>query len=230
MIQAILFDLEKTLTNIDSAEFIQNYLGLLAPRFAHLLPPDKFSKQLLKSLEVTQKEPKLGQTNLQTFFDDFCKATGQSTQTLKPIFEEFYASDFPTLRCLVQVNPLAVKVVEYAIQQGFLTGAISNLIMPLSAMQEQIRWMGLEPEHFKVIASLDTSHYCKPHIEFYREIADSLGVGPESCLLVSKDPKDLVCQELGMKVFFIGEQSSEIQSDFVGQLDDLLRYISLGSL
>ena len=230
MIQAILFDLEKTLTNVDNAEFTNNYHGILAPRFAHLLSPDKFIKQLLRSIEVTQSEPKLGQTNMQTFFDDFCKATGQSTQTLKPIFEKFYTSDFPTLQCLVKINHLGVKVVEYAIQQGFLTAAVSKPIMPLNAMQEQVRWAGFVPEHFKVISALDNLHYCKPHIEFYREIADTLRVTPESCLLVTKNPQDLVCRELGMKIFFVGEVDSEIQADYMGQLDDLLRYISLGSL
>ncbi|KJS50433.1 MAG: hydrolase [Peptococcaceae bacterium BRH_c23] len=230
VIQAILFDLEKTLTNVDYAKFMQNFLGILAPRFAHLLSPDKFSKQLLKSIEVTQKEPKPGQTNMQTFYDDFCKVTGQSILTLKPLFDEFYASDFPALRCLVQVNPLGVKVVEYAIQQGFLTGVVSNPIMPLTAMQEQARWAGLVPEHFKIIAAMDNLHYCKPHIEFYREIAENLRVKPESCLLVSENPEDLICRELGMKVFFVGALSSEVQSDYFGQLDDLLRNISLGSL
>lgn len=229
MIQAILFDLEKTLTNIDTAEFMQNYLGLLAPRFAHLLSPEKFSKQLLRSLEVTQKEPKPGQTNMQTFFEDFSKATGQSIPSLKLIFEEFYASDFPTLRCLVQGNPLGVKVVEYAIQQGFLTAVVLNPIMPLNAMQERVRWAGLVPENFKVISALDNLHYCKPHIEFYREVADSLRVKPRSCLLVSENPEDLVCRELGMKTFFVGTIPSEVQSDYFGQLDDLLRYISQGS-
>lgn len=230
MIQAILFNLEKTLTNIDTTEFMQNYIGILAPRFAHLLPPDKFSKLLLRSIEVTQNEPKPGQTNMQTFFDDFCRASGQSMQTLKPIFEKFYASDFPTLRCLVQVNPLGVKVVESAIQQGFLTAVVSNLIMPLNAMQEQVRWAGLESEHIKVISALDNLHYCKPHIEFYREIADSLRVKPESCLLVSENPKDSICRELGMKMFYVGALDSGVQSDYLGQLDDLLRSISLGSL
>ena len=230
MIQAILFDLEKTLTNVDTVDFSQNYHGILAPRFAHLLSPDKFIKQLLKSIEVTQNEPKPGQTNMQTFFDDLCKATGQSIQTLKPIFEKFYVTDFPTLRCLVQVNPLGVKVVEAANQQGFLTATISNPIMPLTAMQEQVRWAGLAPEHFKVISALDNLHYCKPHILFYREISDALRVKPESCLLVTKNHKDLVCRELGMKVFFVGEIGSEVQSDYLGQLDDLLRYITQGSL
>ena len=230
MIQAILFDIEGTLINVDTADLMRNFLGILAPRFAHLLSPDKFSKQLLKSIDTAQNEPKPGQTNMQTFYDDFSRATGQSFQTMRPIFEEFYTSDFPALRCLVQVNPQGVKVVEYAIQQGFLTAGASNPVTPLTAMQEQVRWAGLTPEHFKVIPALDNFHYCKPHLGFFREVAESLGVKPESCLLVSKHSEDIICQELGMKMFFVGTLGSELQADYAGQLDDLFRLISQGNL
>jgi len=230
VIQAILFNIEGTLTNVDTVDFMRNFLGILAPRFAHLLSPDKFSKQLLKSIAIAQNEPKPGQTNMQTFYDDFTKATGQSFQTLSPIFGEFYTSDFPALRCLVKANPEGVKVVEYAIQQGFLTAVASNPVMPLTAMQEQVRWAGLTPEHFKVIPAMDNFHYCKPHLGFFKEIAESLGVQSESCLLVSDHTEDIVCQELGMKMFFVGESESEIPADYSGQLDDLFRLISQGSL
>ncbi|TGE36724.1 HAD family hydrolase [Desulfosporosinus fructosivorans] len=229
MIQAILFDLEDTLINIDAIAFMRNYLGILAPRFAHLLSPDKFSKQFSKSLEVARSEPKPGQTNIQSFYDDFSKATGQSIQTLQPIFEEFYESDFPALRCLVQAIPQGVKVVEYAIQQGFLTAVASNAILPLNAMQEHISWAGLTPEHFKIIPSLDNFHFFKPHLGFFREVAESLGVKPDNCLIVSGHTQDLVCRELGMKTFFVGSIGLE-ETDYAGNLDDLFRLIGQGNL
>ncbi|TGE32284.1 HAD family hydrolase [Desulfosporosinus sp. Sb-LF] len=230
MIQAILFDIKETLTNINSSDFMRNYLGFLAPRFAHLLPPDKFSKQLLKSMEVMRNEPKPGQTNMQTFYDDFSKATNQSYQTLHPIFEEFYESDFPALRCLIRVIPQGAKVVEYAIQQGFLAAVASNPVIPLIAIREQLRWAGLNPDHFKVIPAWDNFHFCKPHLEFFREIADCLDVKPESCLLVSDNIEDKVCQELGMKLFYVGTNQSEMQTDYLGCLDDLVHLISQGNL
>ena len=230
MIQAILFDLEGTLINVDTTDFMRNYLGILAPRFAHLLSPDRFSKQLLRSLETSQSDPKPGQTNMQTFYDDFSKATGHSFLTLRPIFEEFYESDFPALRCLVQAIPQGVKVVEYAIQQGFLTAVASNPVLPLSAMREHVRWAGLTPEHFKIIPALDNFHFFKPQLGFFREIAERLGVKPDSCLLVSGQTQDIICRELGMKMFFVGSIGSEEQTDYAGNLDDLFRLISQGNL
>lgn len=230
MIQAILFDIEGTLSKVETADFMRNYLGILAPRFAHLLSTEKFSKQLQKSLEVAKNYPKPGQTLMQTFFEDFSKTTGQSCITLRSIFEEFYESDFSTLHCLVKAIPLAVKVVEKAIQQGFLTAVASDPLMPLSAMKERIHWAGLTPEHFKVIPSIDNFHYCKPHLGFFCEVAESLGVKSDHCLLVSRHSDDLICRELGMKTFLVGKSESEKQTDYAGQLDDLLDLMSQGTL
>ncbi|AFQ44629.1 HAD family hydrolase [Desulfosporosinus meridiei] len=231
MIQAILFDIEGTLTNLDMAKFMQNYLGILAPRFSHIISPDKFTKQLIKSMENVQKEPKHEQTVMQAFFEDFSKATGQSVQTIKQIFDRFYTADFPALRCLVQPNAQGVKVVAKSIQEGFLTAIVSDPLIPLVAIREQISWTGLNPEQFKVIASLDDFHYTKPQLEFFNEIAEKLGVRPEGCLLVSTHNKDLICQELGMQVFLVEKAlEAKDQNHHAGQLENLYRLISNGLL
>lgn len=230
MIQAILFNLEGTLTNLDSAKFMQNFLGILAPRFAHLLPTEKFSKLLMKAMESVQNQPKPDLTVLQSFLDEFSKVSGQPAQVLTPIFTEFYASDFPALRCLVQPNAQGIKVVEYAIQQGFSTAILSNPLMPLAAVEEQVRWAGLRPEQFKVIATLDNFHYCKPQLGFFQEVAEKLGISPQGCLLVSNDNSDMSCRSLGMKTFFIGSMDVKIETDYFGQFEDLYRLISQGSL
>ena len=230
MIQAILFNLEGTLTNLDSAKFRQNFLGILAPRFAHLLPTEKFPKLLMKAMESVQNEPKPNLTVAQGFMDEFSKVSGQPAQVLTSIFTEFYASDFPALRCLVQPNAQGVKVVEYAGQQGCSTAILANPLMPLAAVEEQVRWAGLRPEQFKLIATVDNFHYCKPQPEFFQEVAEKLGISPQSCLLVSNDKSDMSCRSLGMKTFFIGSMDAEMETDYSGQFEDLYRLISQGSL
>lgn len=229
MIQAILFNPEGKLVNVDTTDFMRNYLGILAPRFAHLLSPDKFAKQLVKSLETSQNNNNPEQTNKQTLGDDFSKAIGQSLNVMCPIFEKFYESDFSTLRCLVQPTPQGVKVVEYAIQQGFLTAVATNPILPLSAMQEYVLWAGFKPEQFNVIPALEDFHYFKPQPGFFQEIAQKLGVEPDNCLMVSGQTQDLICQDIGMKVFMIGQEANE-PADYTGNLDDLFRLIGQGKL
>ncbi len=230
LIRAILFDLDGTLSLMDQDEFMRNYVGLLVPRFAHLLSPDRFGKQLLRSTEVMVREPKPGRTNLQTFFDDFGKATGQSFNALWPIFEKFYETDFPALRCLAKTNPEGKKAVLSAVKQGFVTAVASNPVMPLSAIKERIRWAELTPEDFSLIPSIEDFHSCKPHSSFFEELAGRLGMVPEECLMVGNHPvEDLAARQTGMKTFLVGIPAVGIETDYYGELADLVKLILHGN-
>lgn len=231
MIKAILFDLDGTLTNMDQDEFMRNYVGLLAPRFSHLIAPEKFAKQVLRSTEVMIKEPKPGKSNLQNFFDDFTKATGLLYSTLWPIFEEFYDIDFPALKCLVKVNSDGKRTVESAIQQGYMVAIASNPVMPVLAIEERVRWAGLSPEQFALVPSIETFHYCKPHPGFYEEVAQRIGLSPKECMMVGNHPiEDLAARRIGMKTFLMGEPAGGIQTDYCGDLQELNKLILRGNI
>ena len=47
-------------------------------------------------------------------------------------------------------------------------------------------------------------HYCKPRIEYYREIMEIINKRPENCLMVGNDAEeDMVVHRLGMKTFLL---------------------------
>lgn len=231
LIRAILFDLDGTLSFMDNEKFMRNYVGLLAPRFSHLYPPDKFAKQLMRSTDVMVREPKPGRTNLQTFFDDFCRVLSLSFSVLWPIFEEYYEHDFPNLKYLVKPNPEGNKAVETAIQQGYTVAVAANPVMPLSAIKERIRWAGFSPELFKAIPSIETFHFCKPHPGFFEEAAKHLEVEPAQCLMVGNHPvEDLAARHTGMKTFLNSEVMDGVETDYAGGLADLTRLILQGNL
>ncbi|AFM00880.1 putative HAD superfamily hydrolase [Desulfitobacterium dehalogenans ATCC 51507] len=230
MIKAILFDLDGTLTLMDQEEFMKNYIGLLAPRFKQYISPDKFAKQVSKSTEVMIKQPLEGKTNLQVFFADFTKATGLTYNTLWPIFEAFYTTDFPALRCLVKLNPYGKEAVEAALEKGYAVAIAANPVMPLIAIEERIRWAELSPQTFDLIPSMESFHYCKPHTGFYAELAQNLRLQPSECIMVGNHPvEDLVAQEIGMKTFYVGDPV-EIDTTYKGELSDLTQKIREGSL
>jgi len=231
MIKAILFDLDGTLTLMDQSEFMKNYVGLLAPRFQQYLPPDKFAKQLYRSTEVMINQPQEGKTNLQVFFANFTKGTGLTYNSLWPIFEEFYTTDFPALRYLVKKNPQAKVAVELALKRGYKLAIAANPVMPLIAIEERIRWAELAPEDFNLIPSMEDFHFCKPHVGFYREMAEKLELKPQECLMVGNHPvEDMVAEEIGMKTFYIGNPEEEVKATYKGSMADLLESIREGSL
>lgn len=231
MIKAILFDLDGTLTFMDQNEFMRNYIGLLVPRFAHLLPQDKLAKHLLRSTEVMIKEPKTGRTNLQNFFDDFSKATGLSYSVLWPIFEEYYLTDFPALRCLARPNSDGKKVVETALQQGYAVAVAANPVMPKIAITERIRWADLAPEQFTLVPAIEEFHFCKPQLGFFQEIATRLGLKADECLMVGNHPQeDMAARQIGMKTFFVGDSGSDGIADYAGSMTNLNELILRGNL
>ncbi|SPF54640.1 Hydrolase [Candidatus Desulfosporosinus infrequens] len=231
MIRAILFDLDGTLFSVNQAEFMHNYIGLISPRFAHLIPSARFAKQLLRSMNTMIKEPKPDRTNLQTFYEDFSKATGLTYNILWPIFEEFHAIDFPSLQCMVRAKKEGKRAVEVALQQGYITALASNPVLPMTTVVERIRWAELSEERFAVIPSIEDFHFCKPHLGFYKEIARRLKLDPTECLVVGNHPvEDMVARELGFKTFLITKSSDKTLSDYSGELADLSQLILTGNL
>lgn len=231
MIKAILFDLDGTLTQMDQEEFMRNYIGLLAPRFSHLIPPEKFGKYVMHSTETMIKEPKDAKTNLQTFFEDFTRVTGLTYTTLWPIFEEFYQNDFPALSCLVKADIEGKRTVESAIQQGYTVAVAANPVMPTLAIEERIRWTGLAPEQFALIPAMENFHFCKPQLGFYEEMAQGLGLSPRECMMVGNHPiEDLAARQIGMKTFLVGTPSDEVQTDYYGDLSELNKLVLRGNI
>jgi hypothetical protein len=177
------------------------------------------------------KEPKPDRTNLQTFFDDFSKATGLTFNTLWPIFEEFYAVDFPALQCMSKTNAEGKKIVEFAIQQGYMTALVSNPVLPLGAVVERINWAELSAEQFAVISSIEEFHYCKPHLGFFEEMARKLNLDPAECLIVGNQPaEDIIVRELGLKTFLLDNSPDKAQSDYSGDFSDLYQLILKSNL
>jgi putative hydrolase of the HAD superfamily len=227
LIRAILFDLDGVLFSGDQAEFMRNYAGLLSPRFLQYLPSDRFTKQLFRSIDVMIKEPKPERTNMQTFFDDFSKATGLTCNTLRPIFEEFYAADFPALQCMSKTNPEGKKIVDFTVQQGYMTALVSNPVLPLGAIVERISWAELSAEQFAIIPSIEDFHYCKPHGGFFAEMAEKLNLDPTEFLIVGNQPaEDLLIRELGLKTFLLDDSPDKTQTKNSGDFSDLYRLLS----
>ena len=74
--------------------------------------------------------------------------------------------------------------------------------------------------------------YCKPNLNYYRDILRQLNVNDEECLMVGNDvSEDMVAAELGMKVFLLTDcvinKNNAYVSDIPhGSFDSLGQYIT----
>jgi len=112
----------------------------------------------------------------------------------------------------------------------------TNPLFPSVATKNRIRWAGLDPEDFEYFTTFENSHYCKPNLDYYREIMDKLYLKPEECLMVGNDTQeDMVAEQLGMKVFLLtdclinkaGEDISQYPHGSFTQLDAYLKELFL---
>ena len=104
-------------------------------------------------------------------------------------------------------------------------------MFPSVATESRIRWAGMEPEDFEIFTTYENYHYCKPNLNYYKEIIEQLGVQPEECLMVGNDVgEDMITEELGMKVFLmpadlINKVGKDISKYPQGGFAELMAYI-----
>lgn len=160
------------------------------------------AKRLMDS--TTTVSPFLTQSDEEAFWKKFANIYGEKTLADKPLFDEFYATDFHAAKGYCGFNPNAAIAVHTVKEMGLRTALATNPIFPAAATESRIRWAGLEPEDFELYTTYENIGFCKPNPDYYREIAKRLGVQPEKCLMVGNDvTEDMVAEKAGMQVFLL---------------------------
>ena len=231
MTKAILFDLDGTLLPMDQDVFVKDYLG----RMARFLAPHGYDPQLLvKALwagtgAMVQND---GSTrNEDTFWRVFNGLVGKDARQDEEVFQRFYETDFQRSRDCCGHNPAAAEAVRDIKAMGYRVALATNPLFPAVATRSRTRWAGLEPEDFELVTTYENSRYCKPNLDYYREILDKLGLEGPDCLMVGNDVgEDMTAEKLGMKVFLltdclINRAGEDISAYPSGSFPELLAYI-----
>ena len=227
-----MFDLDGTLLPMDQDEFVKAYFGALAKK---MVPHGYDPKQFVDTVWAGTKAMILNdgsRTNEQAFWDAFCDVFGSDARRDEPILDDFYEKDFPNIRSVCGFNEYASQVVHCVKDAGLRAVLATNPIFPATATQQRIQWAGLQPEDFELFTTYENAHYCKPNLDYYREILDQLGLKAEECLMVGNDVgDDMVAEDLGMKVFLltdylINKTDKEISNYHNGGFSELLQFIN----
>ena len=236
MLRTILFDLDGTLVHFEFDDFLKAYLGAISSKVAQLVDARVFVAQLLASTEQMVRSVDPGKTNRDVFVDHFFPKLGRTEDELMPIFDAFYDEDFPSLRDTLSVepHPLARPMLEGLIDRGYEVVIATNPIFPAVAIEERMRWGGLDGIPYRHVTSYETSHFCKPNTEYYAEILNVVGRSPHECMMIGNDTcEDLVAGELGI-ITYLGEDyildrgPYRGSPDRRGRFEDLAQF--LGSL
>ena len=147
------------------------------------------------------------------------------------IATEFYANDFNQAIVTTKPNPLADQVVQTAKEKGIQVYLATNPVFPQCATMNRIRWAGLDAEDFRIITTYEDQYYCKPNVEYFREILEQFDLDPAECLMVGNDvEEDLAIRALGVKTFLLTDtienrKNLPIETDYSGSMEGLLAFV-----
>ena len=230
-IKAVLFDLDGTLLPMDQDTFIKAYLGGMAKKLApYGYNPDELVKAVYAGMKaMTTNDGSC--TNEVAFWNAFTAILGEKVREDMPIFDAFYRNEFQDVKNICGFLPEAAQTVRKLKEMGYRVALATTPMFPSIATESRIRWAGLEPEDFEIFTTYEHYHFCKPNLNYYREVVEKLGVKPEECLMVGNDVgEDMITEELGMKVFLmpadlinnVGKDTSKYPQ---GDLKDLLEFV-----
>ncbi len=233
MFDAILFDLDGTLLDIDMDFFLPKYFGEMG-RMAVSQgygDPKRLLDQLLISTDVMISDLNPETSNEDTFMQDFISNLDANELEMRAFFNEFYLSVFPRLQEYCSPFDGVPEMMAGVFERGIKVVIATNSVFPLTAIQSRLDWAGVGKFPYELITCYENMHYCKPHPQYYQEILQCIEVDPVKCLMVGNDTReDLAAGMLGIKTFLVQDRlidkgNSPYRSDWQGSLQDLYQFI-----
>lgn len=221
--QAVLFDLDGTLLDIDLTSFLGRYFDALAQTLENMVPSEGVEAAMSAMGEATSAmmRPHPGQTNEDVFYDEFEALAGLDLRDHSDVFERFYEERFPALGKDYGPRLGAIESIEAARECGLKVAIATNPIFPRRAIEHRLGWAGLRATDMDLVTSFEIMYACKPLTAYFKQTAEMLDVDPSQCLMVGDDPAlDMPAADIGMSTYFVGA-GSLTSPTYEGALEDL---------
>lgn len=202
--KTILFDLDGTLLPMDQDQFINIYFKNLV---SHFLP---FGFEPQKMIDAVNKGTYAmvmndgSCTNEERFWKVFSMELGENIRDMEDEFIKFYETGFCNSKASTQSTPLTKQCIDLLKDKGYQIIIATNPLFPKVATYQRINWAGFDISDVSYVTTYETCSYCKPNLDYYREIINRYDLNPKDCIMVGNDVSEDMCvQELGMQSFLI---------------------------
>ena len=219
MKKVILFDLDGTLLPMDQDKFTKAYFCALIKKLAELgLPAQTEEEKRVLAAAVWSGTRAMmnndgSMTNEERFFLDFSTIFRGNISYIKLQLDGFYQNEFNEVAAVCSKNQLVPKVISELKGRGYRVAVATNPLFPLKANERRLNWAGLSLSDFEYCTCYENSRYCKPNLQYYKDILDVLGVSADECLMVGNDVReDMIARELGMDVFLITDYIINVEN------------------
>ncbi|MEE0343711.1 MAG: HAD family hydrolase [Eggerthellaceae bacterium] len=231
--KAVFFDLDGTLLPVDMDTFLQAYFKALGKYAAeHGQEPKQFTDALNKGVFAMIKEE--GGRNDERFWQTFCAVLGIDESEMpayEQLMEGFYNTAFDELGALITPTPESAKVINLLKEKGYRLYLTTMPLFPRIAVEKRVQWAGCDPQAFERITTYDNSTSTKPHLAYYRENVEAIGLKPEEILMVGNNTReDLSAMKLGLDGYLVTDwllnpDDFDIDSVKHGSMADFLKFV-----
>lgn len=213
MIKAVFYDLDNTLLDFNLNIFLYNYFSDLMKLVSGIAGKSYFS--IAPEFYRIMREMMNGRTDDLTNEEFFAKRLKEiygmpyHDPVIKEAFDFYFYEYAPqSLKRRSSTKPMegGREAVVAALDCGLDVVLATNPVNPLPITQLRMRWAGVDDLPFRLITHLSNSTRTKPHVRYYREIMEKIGVEPHEVIMVGNDPKMDVVDDrsFGMRTFFMG--------------------------
>ncbi len=227
-IQAVLFDLDGTLIDVDMNRFVPIYLRRLTEYMSSQVSPAGAIRTLHLAVAAMFANADAGRT-----LESVLLEVLESELAISPVFyaeclEQFCRNDLDSMRPLVTGHPLSSQLIESSQSRGWTIVLATNPIFPRVVIDARLTWGELDGHVFHHITAYETAHFCKPSPRFFEEIQEQLQIPAERCLMVGNDPlHDLSASQVGMQTCLltpwrIKRPGEQFKADWQGDHKELL--------
>ncbi len=232
-LKVVAFDLDDTLLRL-SPDFIPQYLQRLDDSLQEVFSlSEPLSRHIMTSSARMMQKTRDPERLEDFFYRDFEARTGLSRELLEDRFNAFYREEFPKLAPLAKPVYGVVGMLASLKARGYRVALLTSALFPRVAIDERLKWAGLEDFPFDWRSALEVVHATKPQPGYYLEAAEQLHIAPEHWLMVGNDlVEDIIpAHQAGMSVFWVhgdvtDEEAQKVpQGTPVGSIDEVLPYI-----
>lgn len=231
-IQAILFDLDGTLVDVDMNRFVPVYLHRLTGYMSDHVSPARATQALHHAVAAMFANTDASRTLESILFEVMESEISVSPELYAESLEQFYQNDLEALRPLVTGHPLSSQLIESSLARGWKVVLATNPIFPRAVVDARLTWGELNSDAFHHVTTYETAHFCKPSPKFFEEILDRLQIPAEACLMVGNDTlHDLSASQVGMQTCLltpwrIKRAGTHFKADWQGCHEELLALIA----
>lgn len=231
MIKTVLFDLDGTLLPMDLDEFIKYYFHFIKEKFDTLRGNgDEILNGVIAGTKAMMKNQGKA-SNEEAFWKTFVETVRIDKEEIESEFESFYRNEFTQLEKLCKRSDNMVEAVKCLREKGYRLLLTTNPMFPKIAVEERLRWSGINPDSFDLITSYEYCHATKPSIKYYEEVIQTMNLNIEECMMVGNDTEDDgVVEQLGIPLYLIEDHlinrnNESLKSKWHSSSQEFLKFV-----